>query len=87
MPWPDLPSSGLRVQAHRDGSGSQVFERVGSTRAKTETGQVLCRAERGAALPAAASITAVPDTLSRGKSPSRVLSHGAELFGDSSRRL
>ncbi|XP_010583987.1 PREDICTED: SRC kinase signaling inhibitor 1 [Haliaeetus leucocephalus] len=46
VPWLDLPSSGLCVQAHRDGSGSQVFERVGSTRAKTETGQVLCRAER-----------------------------------------
>lgn len=87
MPWPDLPSSGLCVQAHCDGGGSQVFERVGSPRAKAATGQVLCQAERGAALPAAAGITAVPDMPSWGKCPSWVLSHGPEIFGDSSRRL
>ena len=52
LPWPEPPSSGLCVQARREGGRSQVFERAGSPRAKAETSQVLCRAERGVALPA-----------------------------------
>lgn len=71
------------LQAHRDGGGSQIFERVGSPRAKAETGQVLWQAERGVALPAAAGIAVVPDMPSWGNPPSWLLSHGAELFRDS----
>lgn len=73
MLWLDLLSSGLCIQTHHDGSRSQVFGRVGSLLAKAEMGQVLCRAEQ----------PVVPNVPSWEKSPSWVLSHGAELCGGS----